>query len=57
MSIDNVIEVPEIGLTSQMMDEIRSLVAEPKYDHMTTSELVGVLEMLKTEYMLKWLQD
>lgn len=50
----NIIEVPEIGLTSQMMDEIRAVIANTKYDHVTTSEVTGVLEMLKWEYLLRW---
>lgn len=54
MSTDNIIEVPEIGLTSQLMDEIRAVIADHKYDHVTTSEVTGVLEMLKFEYMIRW---
>lgn len=52
----NVLKVPEVGLTSMLMAELRALVKEPKYDHLATSELIGVLEMLKFEYLYRWME-
>jgi len=51
---DNTVAPPEFAATSQLLDELRELIAQPRYDHLTVSELCGVLEMLKFEYLNKW---
>ena len=33
-----------------LMNEIRDLVNQPKYDHMTVATVIGVLEMTKLHY-------
>jgi hypothetical protein len=53
--VSNILEIPEVGLSTRLMREIREAVAKPEYDHLSTSELIGVLEMLKHEYLCKWL--
>ena len=49
-----IIQVPELGLITQLLEELRKLIACPKYDEVTVSELVGALEMLKFEYLARW---
>jgi len=39
------------SLSQQMMDEIRKIILDKKYDHITIATLVGVLEMIKWEHM------
>ena len=41
------------AMSSELMDEIRALINSPKYDHMTTATVIGVLEMTKFHY---WVQ-
>ena len=36
-------------LSVQMLDEIRAVIKDSKYDNMTFSTLLGVLEMAKLE--------
>lgn len=38
-------------LSQQLMDELREVVKQDKYDYLHDSTLVGVLEMLKWEYI------
>jgi hypothetical protein len=52
--MNNVIEIPELALTSCLMDELRTVINGKKYDQMRVSELCGSLELLKLEYALKW---
>ncbi len=33
-----------------LMDELRAVINAPKYDHMTTATVMGVLEMTKLHY-------
>lgn len=33
-----------------LMDELREVINSPKYDHMTTATVMGVLEMTKLHY-------
>lgn len=33
-----------------LMNDIRELVNQPKYDHMTVATVIGVLEMTKLHY-------
>jgi len=33
-----------------LMDELREVINAPKYDHMTTATVMGVLEMTKLHY-------
>jgi hypothetical protein len=40
----------EIGTADQLFEEIRELVLQDKYENMTISNLIGVLEMLKMHY-------
>jgi hypothetical protein len=48
------ITADEFRTSSQLLDELRGVIAEPRYDHITVSELVGVLEMIKSETLHKW---
>lgn len=57
MAEDIVVKVPEFGLTSQFMDELRTLINADKYDHMTVAELTGALELIKLEYAVRWIND
>jgi tRNA C32,U32 (ribose-2'-O)-methylase TrmJ len=45
----SVIEGNQESLSEQMMNEIRAAIMRAKYDHMSISTLIGVLEMLKLE--------
>lgn len=38
------------AMGADLMNEIRALVNEPKYDHMTIATVIGVLEMTKLHY-------
>ena len=44
-----VIEGNEEALSVQMLDEIRTVIKDSKYDNMTFGTLLGVLEMAKLE--------
>jgi predicted DNA-binding protein with PD1-like motif len=35
---------------SDLMQELRDVINAPKYDHMTISTVIGVLEMTKLHY-------
>ncbi len=53
MSTDKFNVIPmsaEIGTADQLFEEIRDLVLQDKYENMTISNLIGVLEMLKMHY-------
>ena len=50
----NVVEAVEFRSTSQLLEEIRKVIAEPKYDRISVSELAGVLAMLQFETLSKW---
>jgi hypothetical protein len=45
------IAVTQEHLSQQLMDELRAVVKQDKYDYLYDSTLVGVLEMLKWEYI------
>ena len=49
-----ILAVPELGLVTQLLEEFHSLIALPKYDHLSVSELVGALQMLQFEYLSRW---
>jgi hypothetical protein len=53
---DNLVEPLELGLTSNLMVELRGVINDPRYDHLKVSELSGCLDLLKLEYSLKWLR-
>lgn len=38
------------AMSVDLMDELRELINAPKYDHMTVSTVMGVLEMVKLHY-------
>lgn len=38
------------AMATDLMDELRELINAPKYDHMTVSTVMGVLEMVKLHY-------
>jgi hypothetical protein len=38
------------AMSVELMDELRGLINAPKYDHMTISTVMGVLEMTKLHY-------
>lgn len=58
MSEENVVlHPPEIGVVTMLMQDLRSVINDPKYDRLTVSELVGALEMIKIEYLYKWQLD
>lgn len=38
------------AMATDLMDELRGLINAPKYDHMTVSTVMGVLEMVKLHY-------
>jgi len=44
-----VVEGNQESLSEQLMNEIRKTIMQDKYDHLTISTLIGVLEMLKLE--------
>lgn len=48
---------PEFGNSSRLLDELRALISDPKYDHLAVSELLGVLDMVHAEYLKKWLDS
>lgn len=35
--------------TQKLMDELRTVMMKPEYDHITVAALLGILEMLKLE--------
>ena len=37
------------ALGSDLYNELRSIINEPKYNHLTIGQLIGVLEMLKLD--------
>jgi hypothetical protein len=37
-------------MSVELMEELRELINAPKYDHMTISTVMGVLEMTKLHY-------
>ena len=45
------IAVTQEHLSQQLMDELREVVNQDKYGYLYDSTLVGVLEMLKWEYI------
>jgi len=53
----SILTPPEFGAASQLLDEIRALINQPKYDHLAVSELLGVLQMVHGEYLHKWLSS
>jgi len=38
-------------LGQDLLDELRAVINAPKYDHMTTATVIGVLEMAKLHYL------
>lgn len=38
-------------LGQDLLDELRAVINAPKYDHMTTATVIGVLEMVKLHYL------
>lgn len=47
----NVVNMSDkIGTADQLFEEIRELVLKDKYENITISNLIGVLEMLKMHY-------
>lgn len=38
-----------VSPTAKLMDELRSVMMKPDYDHITIAALLGILEMLKME--------
>ena len=38
------------ALEIDLMNELRDVINSPKYDHMTTAKVMGVLEMTKLHY-------
>jgi hypothetical protein len=38
------------AMAQDLMDEIRELINNPKYDHMTVATVIGVVEMVKLHY-------
>jgi hypothetical protein len=38
------------GMGQDLMDELRGVINDSKYDHMCTARLIGVLEMTKLHY-------
>lgn len=38
------------AMSVNLMDELRELINAPKYDHMSVSTVMGVLEMVKLHY-------
>ncbi len=38
------------AMSVELMEELRELINAPKYDHMTISTVMGVLEMTKLHY-------
>ena len=38
------------AMAQDLMDELREVINASKYDHMTTSTVMGVLEMTKLHY-------
>ena len=38
-----------VSPTQKLMDELRSVMMKPDYDHITIAALIGILEMLKME--------
>ena len=50
----DVLEPPEFRTSSQLLDELRKVISESRYDNISVSELVGVLEMIKFETLTKW---
>jgi len=38
------------ALSNDLLDELRSVINVPKYDHLTVGQLIGVLEMAKLHY-------
>ena len=38
------------AMSSDLMDEIRAVINAEKYNHMTVSTVIGVLEMVKLHY-------
>lgn len=57
MSEEVVVKVAEFGLPSQLMDELRTVINAGKYDKLTVTELTGVLELIKLEYAVKWINS
>ena len=51
---DSIIQTDEFLCSSQLLEELRSVINQPRFDHITVSELVGVLEMLQFEYLSRW---
>jgi predicted DNA-binding protein with PD1-like motif len=40
-----------------LMDELREVINAPKYDHMTSATVMGVLEMVKLHYWTQSMED
>ena len=38
-----------VSPTQKLMDELRTVMMKPDYDHITIAALLGILEMLKME--------
>lgn len=52
----NIIDPPEFEQTSRLLDELRAVIKHEKYDHLPVTRLVGVLELLKAEYIASWMK-
>jgi len=45
------------ALSNDLLDELRSVINGPKYDHLTVGQLIGVLEMAKLHYWKNILEE
>ena len=45
------------AMSSELLAELRSVINAEKYDHMTISTVIGVLEMTKLYYWQQNLED
>ena len=45
------------ALSNDLLDELRSVINVPKYDHLTVGQLIGVLEMAKLHYWKNILEE
>jgi hypothetical protein len=51
---ETVIEAVEFRNSSQLLEELREVIAKPKYDRITVAELCGVLAMIQFETLRRW---
>jgi len=54
---ESILTPPEFGTSTRLLDDLRTLINDPKYDHLSVSELLGVLDMVHGEYLKKWLES